>query len=67
MGWVARVKRFRGGLVFQAHRRVYHSNLGSRVKEEERRRRWRMARGGWASGCEAQLDQVVRYKERVLY
>jgi len=31
------VKRFRGGLVFKAHRRVYHSTLGVRViqKEEE--------------------------------
>jgi len=31
------VKRFRGGLVFKAHRLLYHSTLGSRVitKEEE--------------------------------
>ena len=31
------VNRFRGGLVFKAHRLVYHSTLGSRVikKEEE--------------------------------
>ena len=25
------VKRFRGGLVFKAHRLLYHSTLGSRV------------------------------------
>jgi len=25
------VKRFRGGLVFKAHRILYHSNLGSRI------------------------------------
>ena len=25
------MKRFRGGLVFKAHRLVYHSTLGSRV------------------------------------
>ena len=25
------VQRFRGGLVFKAHRLVYHSTLGSRV------------------------------------
>ena len=28
------VKRFRGGLVFKAHRLVYHSTLGSRVIKE---------------------------------
>ena len=29
------VKRFRGGLVCKAHRLLYHSTLGLRVKEEE--------------------------------
>jgi hypothetical protein len=29
------VKRFRGGLVCKAHRRLYHSNLGSRVRQEK--------------------------------
>jgi len=29
------VKRFRGGLVFKAHRRVYHSTLGLRVSNKE--------------------------------
>jgi len=36
------VKRFRGGLVFKAHRLVYHSTPGSRVikkKEEDLRGR----------------------------
>ena len=33
------VKRFRGGLVSKAHRRVYHPTLGSRViKKKEKRR-----------------------------
>jgi len=31
------VKRFRGGLVFKAHRRVYHSTLGLRVIKKKRR------------------------------
>ena len=31
------VKRFRGGLVFRAHRRVYHSTLGLRVIKKRRR------------------------------
>jgi hypothetical protein len=30
------VKRFRGGLVFKAHRLVYHSALGSRVRKSGR-------------------------------
>jgi len=30
------VKRFRGGLVFKAHRRVYHSTLGLRVIKQKR-------------------------------
>ena len=29
------VKRFRGGLVFKAHRLLYHSTLGSRVKKRK--------------------------------
>ena len=31
-----RVKRFRGGLVFEAHRLLYHSTLGLRVIKRER-------------------------------
>ena len=30
------MKRFRGGLVFKAHRLVYHSTLGLRVIKRER-------------------------------
>jgi len=30
------VKRFRGGLVFKAHRRLYHSTLGLRVIKKKR-------------------------------
>jgi len=32
------VKRFRGGLVFKAHRLLYHSTLGSRVIKKKKRR-----------------------------
>jgi len=32
------VKRFRGGLVFKAHRLFYHSTLGLRVIKKKRRR-----------------------------
>ena len=31
------VKRFRGGLVFQPHRLLHQSNLGSRVTKEKNR------------------------------
>jgi len=34
-GWG--LKRFRGGLVFKAHRLVYHSTLGWRVIKKRRR------------------------------
>jgi len=33
------VKRFRGGLVFNAYRLLYHSTLGLRVIKKKRRRR----------------------------
>jgi len=32
------VKRFRGGLVFKAHRRLYHSTLGLSVIKKEKRK-----------------------------
>ena len=33
------VKRFRGGLVFKAHRWLYHSTLGSRVKKKKKKKK----------------------------
>jgi len=35
------VKRFRGGLVFKAHRLVYHSTLGLRVIKKKKKSRER--------------------------
>ena len=32
------VKRFRAGLVFKAHRRLYHSTLGSRVIKRKKKK-----------------------------
>ena len=45
--WSSRnVNRFRGGLVFKAHRLVYHSTLGLRViKKKKKSSRRRAARG----------------------
>ena len=34
--WAGIVKRFRGGLVLEAHRLLYHSNLGSRVMKKKK-------------------------------
>jgi len=46
-------KRFRGGLVFKAHRLLYHSTLGLRViKNNKKVRRTEQS----ASPCEAELD-----------
>ena len=36
--WVRNVQRFRGGLVFKAHRLVYHSTLGWRVIKKKKMR-----------------------------
>ena len=33
------LKRFRGGLVLKAHRRLYHSTLGSRVIKKKKKHR----------------------------
>ena len=32
-------KRFRGGLVFKAHRLLYHSTLGSRVIKKKKKKK----------------------------
>ena len=32
----SKAQRFRGGLVFKAHRLVYHSTLGSRIKKKKK-------------------------------
>ena len=39
------MKRFRGGLVFKAHRLLHHSTLGLRVIKKRRRRRYNPKRG----------------------
>ena len=46
------VQRFRGGLVFKAHRRLYHSTLGLRVIK--RRRREKIT-------CEGRARDLVRH------
>jgi hypothetical protein len=37
-GWGGRVQRFRGGLLFKAHRLVYHSILALRVTKTKKRK-----------------------------
>jgi len=49
------VKRFRGGLVFKAHRWLYHSTLGSRVIKKKRRCGVPTA---LASACDARLPTL---------
>ena len=52
-GEVRNVNRFRGGLVLKAHRLVYHSTLGLRVRRVIKKRRRHMAglhtRRSWQS------------------
>ena len=43
--------RFRGGLVFKAHRLLHHSTLGSRAIKRKKRGR----RDGWYGDLEADL------------
>jgi len=49
-------KRFRGELVFKAHRLLYHSILGSRVVKKEKKHR----SGGMRQGCTGQWRCRVR-------
>ena len=48
------VKRFRGGLVFKAHRLLHHSTLGLRVIKKKKVRVWAE---GFRVGCEEVLPQ----------
>ena len=49
------VQRFRGGLVFKAHRLLYHSTLGLRVIKKSRRNVAHTRQTGPASGPGVQL------------
>ena len=55
------MKRFRGGLVFEAHRRFYHSTLGFRVIKQKKIRL--LTDHGLAAkigdGCRWLLDAVA--------
>ena len=44
------VHRFRGGLVFQAHRLLCHSTLGFRVIKKKKKVRGLQVHGGWGVG-----------------
>jgi len=44
-GWSVGVQRFRGGLVFKAHRLLYNSTLGLRVIMKEKKGPWNL----WAA------------------
>ena len=55
------MKRFRGGLIFQAHKLLYHSTLGSKVKKKKEksvrskgcgRGLWEVSGAGIDSKCE---------------
>ena len=57
------VKRFRGGLVFKAHRLVYHSNHGLRVIKKKRSLGFaRAVRGVFFFSSLLLKPQVERYK-----
>jgi len=49
------VQRFRGGLVFKAHRLLYHSTLGLSVIKKKKKVRgfgvWGLILGGYGLGC----------------
>jgi len=36
------LKRIRGGLLFEAHRILYHSTLGSRIRKKKQKRKTRL-------------------------
>jgi len=45
------VQRFRGGLVFKAHRLLYHSTLGLRVTKKKKKRSTRTIPGAASVAC----------------
>ena len=60
------VKRFRGGLVFKAHRLLYHSTLGLRVIKKKKKK-WRgntKRREVWAH--EAETSGGVRGRDHII-
>ena len=55
------VKRFRGGLVFKAHRLVYHSTLGLRViKKEKKQSKARVERDRFLKENKAKVSEAHR-------
>jgi len=46
------VQRFRGGLVFEAHRLVYHSTLGLRVIKQKKKKRRTVGSGVGEGGAQ---------------
>jgi len=65
------VKRFRGGLVFKAHRLLYHPTLG--LREIKKRRRFSGAAGRPPRACWGSREERERERgregerERVIY
>jgi len=51
------VKRFRGGLVFEAHRLLYHSTLGLRAIKK--RKKYDQAAGGVDKEAGRSLDRLA--------
>jgi len=60
---VSGLKRFRGGLVFKAHRLLYHSTLGLRVIKKKKFGVW--GRGvGWTASPSSRSVDVERLSVR---
>ena len=57
-GWGVEVKRFRGGLVFKAHRLVYHSTLGLRVIKKKGVDGYKAAKNVESPRCPGQLQRL---------
>jgi len=53
------VQRFRGGLVFKAHRLLYHSTLGLRVIKKKKRCAFRVAIHDLRASAKACVDRRV--------
>jgi len=53
------VKRFRGGLVFKAHRLVYHSTLGSRVIKKKKDLGWRVTKNSRLESNKEEKEGLV--------
>ena len=59
LSFVRDVQRFRGGLVFKAHRLLYNSTLGLRVIEKQEEKVWSFESGSDRGGNSLKVQRLL--------